>query len=83
MFECFGQELATRAPPPPPMINVLNLDSHYTSQKPNPSRSTTLQKYDGPIFLPFDIYKQMVESPQNALRKYNEGMINQRTPRKV
>ena len=83
--------------PPDDFYEVHTLSSrHPPSRRPgNPSRPSfrpqsqnsvptkPIRRYDGPIFLPPQIYKLLSQDAMNALKAYNTEAINRFHPRKV
>ena len=73
--------LSSRHPPSPRPDNPSRPSFRPQSQKSGPTKP--IRKYDGPIFLPPQIYKLLSQDAMKALKAYNTESINRFHERKV
>ena len=73
--------LSSRHPPSPRHGNSSRPSFRPQSQNSGPSK--TIRRYDGPIFLPPQIYKLLSQDAMKALKAYNAEAINRFHQRKV
>ena len=57
--------------------------SSFTPQSQNPGPTKPIRRYDGPIFLPPQIYKLLSQNAMKALKAYNTEAISRFHQRKV
>ena len=73
--------LSSRHPPSPRPGNPSRPPSRPQSQNSGPQKS--IRRYDGPMFLPPQIYKLLSQDAMKALKAYNTETINRFHQRKV
>ena len=73
--------LSSRHPPPPRPGNPSRPSFRPQSQNSGPNKP--IRRYDGPIFLPPQIYKLLSQDAMKALKAYNTEAINRFHQRKV
>ena len=57
--------------------------SHFRQQSQNSGPTKPIRRYDGPIFMPHQIYKLLSQDAMKALKAYNTEAINRFHKRKV
>ena len=75
------QTLSSRHPPSPRPGNSSRPSFRPQSQNSGPTKP--IRRYDGPIFLPPQIYKLLSQDAMKALKAYNTEEINRFHQRKV
>ena len=73
--------LSSRHPPPPRPGNPSKPPFRPHSHQPIPQRS--FKRYDGPIYLPPQIFKLLSQDTMKALKVYNTDAINRFQQKKV
>ena len=73
--------LSSRHPPPPRSGNPSRQPFRPQSQQSGPHKP--FKKYDGPIYLPHQIYKLLSQDAMKASKAYNSEAINRFHQRKV
>ena len=74
-------DLSSRHPPPPGPGNPSKLPFRPQSQQSGPQKS--FKRYDGPIYLPPQIFKLLSQDAMKAMKAYNTEAINRFHQRKV
>ena len=77
----FTRYIPSRHPPSPRPRNPSRPSFRPQSQNSGPQKS--IRRYDGPIFLPPQIYKLLSQDAMKALKAYNTEAINRFHQRKV
>ena len=79
----FYQVHALSSRHPPPQRTGQPTRPPFRPQSQNPRSTNPIRRYDGPIFLPSQIYKLLSQDAMKALKAYNTVAINRFHQRKV